>query len=86
MIWVALLFLGLVPVQNVWVGNQTRAGQSFLEPIVVPKANISEMYTGFVNHTAEFLFDFEYTEAQVILYFGIYGWRVCSVHFACGPI
>lgn len=65
MIWVALLFLGLVPVQNVWVGNQTRAGQSFLEPIVVPKANISEMYTGFVNHTAEFLFDFEYTEAQV---------------------
>ena len=55
-------------VQNVWIGNTTRVKSSFLEPIVVPKANISEMYTGFVNHTAEFLFDFEYSEKQVKMF------------------
>ena len=60
---------GLLPVENVWVGNKTRLEESFLEPIVVPKANISEMYSGVVNHTAEFLFDFEYDEYQVRIYF-----------------
>ena len=60
---------GLLPVENVWVGNKTRLEESFLEPIVVPKANISEMYSGVVNHTAEFLFDFEYDESQVRINF-----------------
>ena len=69
MIWLLLLTsCGLLPVENVWVGNKTRLEESFLEPIVVPKANISEMYSGVVNHTAEFLFDFEYDEYQVRIY------------------
>ena len=52
---------------NIFNFSGTRLEESFLEPIVVPKANLSEMYNGVVNQTAEFLFDFEYSESQVMI-------------------
>jgi len=69
MIWntlVVLFYLGQVA--PIWVGNHTRTGgsdESYLEPIVVHNANIGQMYESYVNHTTEYLFDFEYTEEQV---------------------
>jgi len=65
--FLVILFLALGHVQNVWIGNHTRIkDESFLEPIVVHNASIGEMYTSFVNHTTEYLFDFEYSEREVI--------------------
>jgi len=60
------LFLSwLGQVHNVWLADLPQDLVSYLEPIVVHNATIGEMYNSYINHTAEYLFDFEYTEEEV---------------------
>eukprot|EP00092_Neocalanus_flemingeri_P006483 GFUD01006987.1.p1 GENE.GFUD01006987.1~~GFUD01006987.1.p1 ORF type:complete len:849 (+),score=138.35 GFUD01006987.1:58-2604(+) len=61
-----VLVLALGQVQNVWMGNETKAtDETYLEPIVVHNATLNTTYSSIVNHTTEFLYDFEYTQEEV---------------------